>query len=590
MILLLFTCWLLVAGGHAQQASAEDHAVAFILVVDKSGSMLRRTSSGKTRWQEQKERMIGFARKGIPLGSRVTVIQFSSPEQTTTETKVMNTPADLESFVASISEYRDPVNNAPTFLYDTLANAFLEAEQLSVELPGRIVQVMLYSDGEDEKSAAWDLDAIRERFSQLVDRHKSIWLFQTPIEGVKLPFDEGQKNVVTGDPFVPLPVLLEPASVILRNLAANPEQEFQIRTRIAAGAEEVLRGKRVGLMVTRPDGSPLPISLVPPELDLISASTTITVRAEPGRFDPGQEVRGSLRFNYPTLSGYILHGPQTIDFVAQKQEPPAIFDLRPTDGEVVPARKEIMFLVSTVQGASVIWDLGDGETATGAEVRHKYLTPGPRQVRVKVTSDPRLGATERSIRLNVVDVGVTLDPVPPGVTVGQPVVLKASGRGGIRRYEWLVAGRVYDGRPRDDGREGTMIEIPFERSGANPVQVRGYSDKIEVASEEVLVQVAPAPRAAILAPQDRAVVVLGEDFECRAAVEGPVTDVEWVISSAEGETTKELQRIKTPVVSEGNRSVAVMQYRIAEATGVRSAQIRARTVATASSVPAVRSE
>ena len=555
-----------------------DKPAAYIMVVDHSGSMKQRTSGNKTRWQEMKERVIEFARRGALNESRVVLMIFSSRAADVEPLPFeLNTPEDRERMVQQIE--RVPAPTGDTALYDTLALACEEAERLSLATPGRNIQVMLYSDGVDEGSIKWTRQSIQARFAQLMDLNKNIWVFQTPLAGSQEALNEGT-NIVLGSDKSPLSVTVDPGSVMLKNLAASPTQEFALTLAVPPGASTLLKGNEVKLELSDANGAPLAATLTPAALPLTGGQTSITLQAKAGAFDPATEVAGQIRMIYPELPMHVLQGPDRIALAAQKAEPPKIYDVRPRDGDSFAARKEITFVANTMQGAQVLWDFGDGNSASGAEVRHAYDTAGDREVKVKVTSDPRQGTTERKLVVHVFDVGVAFDPLAPGLTVGNTVKLGVTARGAVQSYEWLIDGQPFGGSPRPDGKPGSVIDYVFERPGLHEFQVRYIAEKAgELLSDKRTITVAEAPRATILAPQDQTVVTLGTEVEFRAAVEGPVNAVEWVLTTADGGQTRELHRASTPVETQQGAKVALLRHRLEEASDVRSAVMTATPAA-----------
>ena len=157
----------------------------------------------------------------------------------------------------------------------------------------------------------------------------------------------------------------------------------------------------------------------------------------------------------------------------------------------------IQFKVITLQGADVTWDFGDGQTVTGSDVLHTYNTPGKRAIKGHVVADPRIGGTEQQFDIDVIDLGVSIDPIHDIIVEGLAHRFTCRGRGSLQRYEWLIDGNVFDGQTPHDASEGqSEIAYTFQTPGMHEIRVVGYAEGAEPESK-IRVDVLPRPKVAL---------------------------------------------------------------------------------------------
>ena len=146
-------------------------SVEYILVVDSTGSMNNKTSGGRTRWDELREKLITSI-SAIPTGSgqRLHLLVFGgsvSPtlrwkdlppqvtkldgEITTAVSLNLSSEAERDRIVGLIRSHTPAAGF--TALNDAIAAAYDRAVALHAENPNRQLLIAVFSDGEDNKSS-----------------------------------------------------------------------------------------------------------------------------------------------------------------------------------------------------------------------------------------------------------------------------------------------------------------------------------------------------------------------------------------------------------------------------------------------------
>jgi PKD repeat protein len=183
------------------------------------------------------------------------------------------------------------------------------------------------------------------------------------------------------------------------------------------------------------------------------------------------------------------------------------------------------------------WDFGDGNTASGATVSHRYAAPGVYAVSLRLTSDSasptcQAVSTRHLIRVNappLADAGADL-----AVAAGEEAVFDASASrdpdGGIVAYEWdfgdgtTASGIAVRHRYAEPGTYTARLTVRDEAGLAN-----------SEASDTIVVTVNPEPAPAIEGP---AVACVAEEVAWRAVNQrGEGTTWRWIFGDG-GEADK----------------------------------------------------
>lgn len=482
-------------------------SAAYLLVLDHSGSMLVADQptddapTGKTRWQALKENVREFV-KTVPLESLIWIAIFSEGEPEVFEPPFA-TEADRQELLRQIEhEFADPTPRARTWLYETMATAFQKAEQLSEDHAGRNISVILYSDGEDNRSPTWTREKLTQQFGRLVDENENLWIFIRTIgeEGAR-PEDVMQHERVRPADAQKhsLAMTLTPSTVRLRNPRAAALQTFEIEFATTDTTWKLVDGTSLSFDFV-PDGDQ-PLQLRVPQAPFRRGRIQLELTAlNPDQVQLDQEYSGRLQIRYPELDQHAVGAGDFIRLTFQQGESIAIERCIPEPDARFAAGQEIQFKVWTQRGADVTWEFGDGQSASGPDVRHVYNTPGARQVKLTVVDDQGLSSDQLEFEIEIVDVGLSIDPVIGPVIAGVPYRFTCRARGEIQRFEWLAGGNTFAGQTPPAGSDhAAELTYAFDRPGEQTISVIGYAEGARPTAQ-LVVPVQPGPRIVVTPP------------------------------------------------------------------------------------------
>lgn len=475
----------------------------------------------KGRWTKMKERAFDFVDR-VSVESRILLWVFDDSGNRANQKRTnysIDSKRDRTKVKNRIESFGSP--GGGTALYDTLWHAFEEAERLSKASPGRYISVMVYTDGKDENSTR-TREQLLSRFDKLVANNRNLWCFITPLGTSFKPLPEGG-HIRYSEPKIPVPVRLSPTAFTLPSPASTSRMTLNLDLKGFDKAASLLRGKKVTFTFEAAGGSPLKLRLNPASIDLSSSKVTLQIEVlDSDQLEASREYQGTILVSYPDLDEHVIQGPTVIDLQFQKEERPKISDLRPLEGAVFATNAPVIFLLSTLQGAQVLWDFGDGASERGTRVTHAYTDAGPKRVVATVTGPNGLKATA-STQIELVSAAVVVDQPGSRIFAGVETQLHASQRGGVTQFEWVVDGRVLLG----GGASGEELTVTFTDEGQVPVMVRGIHPKLNVDSEEIMVDVLAAPALVILEPDSGSTHQFGVEVVFTASLEGPATEVVW---------------------------------------------------------------
>ncbi|HET7717748.1 MAG TPA: PKD domain-containing protein, partial [Bauldia sp.] len=185
---------------------------------------------------------------------------------------------------------------------------------------------------------------------------------------------------------------------------------------------------------------------------------------------------------------------------------------------------------------SYAWDFGDGSSASGPTVAHRYAEPGTYAVSLTLRSDStsptcQVVSARHLIRVNATPVAAAGED--KHVAVGEETVFDASAShdvdGGIVAYEWDFG----------DGTAATGIHVRHRYlepgSYTAKLLVRDEADLPNSSSADALmVTVNPAPAPAIDGP---AVACIGEEVKWKAADRGEAATYRWIFGDGDEAAT-----------------------------------------------------
>ncbi len=510
----------------AQSSAAQDpvDSAAYLLVIDHSGSMDKKDNRNPlTRWELQVNRAVGFL-ENMPLESRVWIAVFSEPaSKATIIERLVVSGEDRKELIDLVSGWKDDDPRGGTALYDTLEMAFLRAERLSKDNPGRYISVMVYSDGDDSTDPRnTKRKKLQRRFQKIVDGNKNVWMFLTPlVEGMKPPLDSGPRIMVS-EPKVAIPLKIQPASLQL----ASPSLGDLELTLEVMGSDKSMKTLGGANAQIRFEGQGFEASLSPAEFSIEEGPKTFTLQSQESTTLSGdRNYSGRLVITWPEFDKYIIHAPVEIAVGFQKVEPPEITWTSPVSGNAFAAGRVIPFKVESLTGAKVRWDFyGDGsEIGEGHQTSFTYPGAGKYKVGVTVTN-PATGAFTRiQLDIEILDLSVTIDPLPSTVFADQEVNLRCTASEGISSFTWWVDGRPYNGK-----------ELPISfKEGTHTVQVEGAHPRSVVQAKPLTFQVVGAPQVSLLNPPSGVDIVAGTPYSIKIETMGPLEAIRCVLRNSD---------------------------------------------------------
>lgn len=517
---------------HAQTAPLASPGNYF-LVIDHSGSMLTPIRSGpekgRTRWDLMRERAASFIER-LPEGAYVWVVVFrarpaNAPDSFKWSEEFGTRLDSLDNrarMIARVRGFAEPELANGTWLRQATALALDQAEAAGMRDPDGFLTVMIYTDGDDQghgvtsaemsKNPGSSVSAaeLNARVLQLRERHRNFQLFN-----VYQPIDESIRDAHV--------VRLHTNRLQLASPLTQARQSLPIDLAFRDNAAVALAGRSLMLTIEGFDGRALPLRLSGGPWRMTNGRTEVVVERA-GEWPAGGDVQARLKIGFPEIGGAFLvkEGGDVIALTIQGAEAPALRDLRPANRSTFPVGRAVSFSVTTLRDALVHWDFGDGQSASGTLVTHAFSEPGTRTVTVKAT-DPRTQLTNsQTLTLQLVRIGLAIDPVPVRLVPEQSVTLSATAEGQFERFEWAIDGRIYVGQPRVDGVPGTQITfLAPARSGPFRVSVAGQGRSGGlVESRPVELQVAEVPALRVTSPAAGDTLAFGSAREFRAELEG----------------------------------------------------------------------
>lgn len=270
------------------------------------------------------------------------------------------------------------------------------------------------------------------------------------------------------------------------------------------------------------NAAPVPQFSIP---DIIAPGTPLALDGSDS-FDPDEEDQAGLRYTWELSDGRTLGGPlQEIDF-----EQPGDYEitLRLDDGTGVENSVQeltesirinaapVAVIEAPAQSNSSIvdfdasessdedqeiagyeWDFGDGNTATGMQVRHTYNSFGTYEVTLTVDDGTNVGNSRQSTthELRVNQAPVALFSAPEVVAPGQTITLDGTESydedGHVTRWSWFLneqeIGRGEELEYRID--EPGVYDIALEVQDDSP-----FEDAVSSIARPVRVNAPPVPR------------------------------------------------------------------------------------------------
>ena len=588
LIGLLFVVFLWLSGSLAYAADTSASAGRYFLVIDHSGSMLtpipRGPSAGHSRWELMRERSAAFVDR-LPAGADVWATIFSARDPAAPDRdwrRILSARLDSEAsrgnLVSTLKGYPEPALANGTWLYQAEDEALTQVDIAGARDPEAYLTVMVYTDGVDEGHGRTRSEILRNpasqvsgaqinaRLEQLRQKYRNFNLVRVYQPGDESIRDAEVLRLVTNRLQLASPLVL-------------PKQDIQLEFAFRDDERVKLAGRPFTVSLESEDGRPLPLRIGGGPFTLTNGPVRLTVERS-GDWPSGQDVRARLKIGYPTIPDVFLvaEGGDVVNVLIQGAEAPSISNLLPAVDSVFPVGRAVTFSLTTLPGALIRWDFGDGGAATGNPVTHAFAEPGRRTVTATVT-DPRTQLSKRqTLPLVIERLGITLDPMPANVVPGREVTLSATTDGAFRRFEWNVGGRSYAGMPRSGVVVGTSLTFTPDRPGPVDISVTGEGvsgGRAEAPLATLIVREVPALR--VTSPADHDALYFASTREFRAEVEGVKAErLRFTLTDASGATI--LPGKEVDVRQQGNVRVAVLSQRIPLLQGRTDARLRVEAV------------
>jgi hypothetical protein len=387
----------LLFGSLLSQAPAAENAGRYFLVVDPSGSMLTKISSGqesgRSRWEVLRDRASGFVER-LPDGASVWAGVFSARDPDsegdlsdpfagwlTPVSGSFDNANARRDFVARLQAFPEPGLANGTWLNQAMMESLLKAEAAGQNDPDAYIAVMVYTDGVDKGHSRTTAEMIRNKGSictraevdakiqLLKDRHRNFNLVH-----VYRPEDESIMDAHV--------VRLVTNRLQLASPLAAPEQTIDLELRFNDDERLKLVGRPLVL-----SWQPLPNTGIPPiaieGAPFVTKNGKIAAKLrKSGKCPAEHNVRARLKLEYPRFDDALLveEGGSTVEVLFQGAQAPGIQDLLPADGSHFPVGRPVSFSLTTLPGCEVEWNCGNGTKTKVSGTVLRLTSPADRIV------------------------------------------------------------------------------------------------------------------------------------------------------------------------------------------------------------------
>jgi hypothetical protein len=427
--------------------------VEYILVVDSTGSMHNKTSGGKTRWDELREKLVASI-AAIPIGNeqRLHLLVFgafvSTPpnwqglppqleklagDRTSAVFLTLNSEAERERIIALIRAHSPAA--AHTALNDAIAAGFDRAVTLHAENPNRQFLIAVFSDGEDNFSSRFPGKApktlaayVHSAEAQLGESLVNVHYFYVRVAGLSMSPPTPDAIVIDRTPVLAT-VSLRPEKAGVEVIDAGTLAGHKEETGLVNVAFD-LRGLNSKSFPVYFD--PLPAGASKPQVAVVCEAGAKAAFGVPGVYQIKFRRIGSAADYEKPFEGYLRldlgdYAYSTVAGVRLSQISPPIrvrfagaaiaaVDFKPADGTGVLAGNSLRFESAPRPGAKYLWSFTGAEkgSAEGPVVSRILRQAGQLNVELKVTQDGFV-IPPVTHRIKVVDpqFKFTVDPATP---------------------------------------------------------------------------------------------------------------------------------------------------------------------------------
>ena len=505
-----------------------------ILVVDKSGSM----TSPITRKDGKKPKdllleSLKIRTGSLNIGDEVYLLPFSSEvEENAPDFQrpvSIQGDAQREYLLQVVQEMKF---GGATLLYDAQATALRKAQELISKDANARVLIYVYTDGGHDtrkpdgkkhyEGTKYKCDGTeKERkiaFKKFTDEFAAY--FTNPKFEIEYQWlsDHPNPDLSIWTKKTALKIDMFPETLSLRNPVSVPNQKVELvmEFQMPASLWGQVEGEPMEL-IFEVDGKRMPAKVV----KLEKGKKTVTIDLPNLPID--REIKANLLLErLPQGKDFEFSTPKPVEFVFVKPGVVAPSSIKPADGFIVCVGDTVHFSAEATEGATLDWELPDGTRKRDKSAEWTFSTAGEANVKVTASKTGFISSTVTRV-VEVIETGVLLAPILGQPTVGKPMKFSASAKGPAKGIEWIVSGQTYAGT--------STFEYFFTESGPHTVQARAFYEKVlPVLSQELAINVAPAPYLVIRNPADGAEFDAGQEVSLEAGVEGGFERVVWKIT------------------------------------------------------------
>ena len=527
-----------------------------IFVLDRSGSMLNAPKKGEKladgREAQERDQLLKESFKArmqsISANAPDTLVYYVLFSVKKGEIKgpvFLKTKSNIEEV---LSELEREGYGGSTYLYDTLAHVMEFIDKRKG--PSVKLNLYVYTDGENETGNDAEYPSIPGNKTQLKAAKEKFnkvhgWKFESYAEkgemetywrwlGSDTPPENSLKK--TKDEYK---VSFIAGSTSLKNPKEVPDQKLSATVVVPLSEQYVKKLDSLNVpIVLQLAGKNIDHKL----LSLKPGSKSVSFQFSDEDVVPGNFKGKLILSDIPEWDSMVLK-PESLELTFSSIGKLSFVTVVPKGEVFVKNGSKMDFSAKASDGAKIKWTWPEG-TREGEVCPMTFTKPGTFDVLLKAEKKDILPAEEK-IKVHVIDaeVGVSIATAQP--TVGKGVDFAAKSNSQAKWFAWWIDNQSLSEQ------SANLKGYVFKSSGKHSVKVRAYYDHEIVAdSGDVTFEVAAAPYIDIIEPYSGSEYAFGEQFECKASVEGDFDKVVWHLAGPDGVDDKEAGVDKAGKVSQ----------------------------------------